>query len=108
MVRITYIDSKDVARTVEAEPGTSVMNGAQKNGIPEIEAECGGACSCASCHVYVEPPWLEKFAPMSRIEQSLLSLLETRRANSRLSCQLKVMEELEGLVVRTPAPVDLG
>ncbi len=82
------------------------MEGAKQNGVPEIEAACGGVCSCASCHVYVDPAWLDKFAPMSKIENSLLSLLEERQPNSRLSCQLRMTDELDGLIVRTPASTD--
>jgi 2Fe-2S ferredoxin len=106
LVHVTYIDSSGIARTLEMPPGMSVMEAARQNRIPEIDADCGGACSCASCHVYVEPAWLEKFAPMSKIENSLLSLLEERRPNSRLSCQLRMTLELDGLIVRTPAAIE--
>jgi ferredoxin, 2Fe-2S len=105
-VHVTYIDSSDMSRTLEVNPGISVMEAAKQSGIPEIDAECGGSCSCASCHVYVEPEWLGKFPPMSRIENSLLSLLQERRPNSRLSCQLKLTNELDGLTVRTPPASD--
>lgn len=107
-VHVTYIESSGTVRTIEANPGMSVMEVAKQNGVPEIDADCGGVCSCASCHVYVEPAWLDKFIPMSRIENSLLSLLEERRPNSRLSCQLKLTEEHDGLTVRTPRPADPG
>ena len=79
------------------------MQGAKDNQVPEILADCGGVCTCASCHVYVDPEWLGKFTPMSKNENGLLSLLEDRQSNSRLACQLKVVEGMDGLVVRTPA-----
>jgi 2Fe-2S ferredoxin len=100
-IRLTFVDSGGTPRTVEADPGLSVMQTAKANGIPEIDADCGGVCSCASCHVYVDPAWVDKFPPMSKIENTLLSLLPERQANSRLSCQLKVTEEMEGLTFRT-------
>ncbi|MFI4935956.1 MAG: 2Fe-2S iron-sulfur cluster-binding protein [Caulobacterales bacterium] len=102
--RITFVDSKGVARTVEAAPGVSVMEAATDNKVPEIETDCGGVCTCASCHVYVDPDWAGRFQPMSKNENNLLALLETRRANSRLSCQLKMTEALDGLTVHTLDP----
>lgn len=102
-IEVTYIDSAGCARMVNVAPGASVMQGAKDHDVPEILADCGGVCTCASCHVYVDPEWLGRFAPMSKNENSLLSLLEDRQANSRLSCQLKVAEGMDGLIVRTPA-----
>jgi 2Fe-2S ferredoxin len=103
-VRVTYIDSKGTERTVEGKVGQSVMEVAKHAGVPEIDADCGGVCSCASCHVYVDENWLNLFSPVSKIENSLLSLLEERRLNSRLSCQLRIAEDMNGLTVRTPEP----
>jgi 2Fe-2S ferredoxin len=100
-VHVTYIDSSGIARTLEAISGISVMEAAKQNGIPEIDADCGGVCACATCHAYVEQAWLDRFSPMSRIENSLLSLLQERQPNSRLSCQLKLTEEHNGLTIRT-------
>lgn len=105
-MRITYCDSKGVSRTVEARPGQSVMEVATQAGIPEIDTDCGGVCSCASCHVYVDEEWLDRFPPLSKNENALLSLLEERKPNSRLSCQLKASEEMDGLTVHTPAPIE--
>ena len=105
-MRITYCDSKGVSRTVEARPGQSVMEVATQAGIPEIDTDCGGVCSCASCHVYVDEEWLDRFPPISKNENALLSLLEERKPNSRLSCQLKASEEMDGLTVHTPAPIE--
>jgi len=104
-VHITYFDSKGVGRTVEAQPGQSVMEVAKEAGIPEIDADCGGVCSCASCHVYVDERWLARFPPLSENEKALLSLLDERKPNSRLSCQLRIAEDVEGLTVHTPAPI---
>lgn len=105
-VHVTYTDSSGVARTIEASPGLSVMEAAKQNEIPEIDADCGGVCACATCHVYVDQAWLDRFSPMSRIENSLLSLLQERQPNSRLSCQLKLTEQHDGLTVRTARPAD--
>jgi len=102
-VRVTYIASNGASRTIEVEAGISVMEGALQSGVPEIASDCGGVCTCAACHVYVDPEWADKFAPMSKAENGLLSLLEERRPNSRLSCQLKVTEEVDGLTVCTVA-----
>ncbi len=103
MVKITYIDDKGTSRTVDAEPGATVMEVAIKNGIPGIEAECGGACACATCHVYVDEAWREKTGPPSPMEEDMLDFGFDVRPNSRLSCQIKVTEALDGLVVTTPS-----
>ena len=102
MVKITYIDSGGTARTVEGEAGSTVMETAIKNSVPEIEAECGGACACSTCHVYVEDGWKEKTGEPSPMEEDMLDFAFDVKPNSRLSCQIKVSEDLEGLVVRTP------
>jgi len=103
MVQITFTDSEGTARTVDAEIGSTVMETAIKNDIPGIEAECGGACACATCHVYVEDGWMEKLPAMNDLERDMLDFAFDVKDNSRLSCQIKVSPELEGLVVRTPA-----
>jgi len=100
-VKVTYVASNGVSRTLELEPGVSVMQAGLDAGVPEIESDCGGACSCASCHVYVDSDWLDRIPPMSKVENSLLGLLDVRKPNSRLSCQIKASAELGGLVVRT-------
>ena len=102
MVKITYIDSGGTARTVEGEAGSTVMETAIKNSVPEIEAECGGACACSTCHVYIEEGWKEKTGEPSPMEEDMLDFAFEVKPNSRLSCQIKVTEDLEGLVVRTP------
>ena len=103
MIKITYIDSGGTARTVEGEVGSTVMETAINHGVPEIEAECGGACACATCHVYVAPEWTEKTGKASSMEEDMLDFAFEVRPNSRLSCQIKVSDELDGLVVTTPA-----
>jgi 2Fe-2S ferredoxin len=103
MVRITYIDDAGTARTVEAEEGSTVMENAVRNGIPGIEAECGGACACATCHVYVEEAWREAVGEPEPMEEDMLDFAFDVRPNSRLSCQIRVRPELDGLTVRTPA-----
>jgi ferredoxin, 2Fe-2S len=103
MVNITFIDAEGVARTVEAEPGATVMETAIRNGVPGIEAECGGACACATCHVYVDEEWREKTGAPESMEEDMLDFAFEVRPNSRLSCQIRVTEELDGLTVHTPA-----
>jgi ferredoxin, 2Fe-2S len=102
MPKITFIDSGGNTRIVEAEVGATVMEAALKNGVPEIEAECGGACACATCHVYVDEGWLEKTGGPSPMEEDMLDFGYDVKPNSRLSCQIKITDELDGLVVRTP------
>ena len=102
MAKITYIDAAGVARTVDGEIGATVMETAIKNGVPGIEAECGGACACSTCHVYVDEAWREKTGEPSPMEEDMLDFAFDVKPNSRLSCQIKVTEALDGLVVTTP------
>jgi 2Fe-2S ferredoxin len=102
MPKITLIDSGNTARTIEAEVGATVMETAIKNDVPGIEAECGGACACATCHVYVEEEWRAKTGEPSPMEEDMLDFGYDVRPSSRLSCQIKVTAELDGLVVRVP------
>jgi len=102
MAKITYIDAAGVARTVDGEVGSTVMETAIKNGVPGIEAECGGACACSTCHVYVDEAWREKTGEPSPMEEDMLDFAFEVKPNSRLSCQIKVTEALDGLVVTTP------
>ena len=103
MVKITYIDSAGTTRTVEGEAGSTVMEAAINHGVPEIEAECGGACACSTCHVYVDEAWREKVGEPSPMEEDMLDFAFEVRPNSRLSCQIKVRDDLDGLVVITPS-----
>lgn len=102
MASITFIDQDGSKRTVEAEPGSTVMEAAIRNDVPGIEAECGGACSCATCHVYVDDAWTEKVGGPEPMEEDMLDFAYDVRPTSRLSCQIKVTPALDGLVVTTP------
>jgi ferredoxin, 2Fe-2S len=102
MPKITFVDSAGTSRTVDAEAGSTVMEAAIKNSVPGIEAECGGACACATCHVYVDEAWRAKVGDAAAMEQDMLDFAYDVRPNSRLSCQIKVTGELDGLVVTTP------
>jgi 2Fe-2S ferredoxin len=102
MVKITFIDTAGTARTVEGEVGSTVMETAINNAVPGIEAECGGACACSTCHVYIDDAWREKVGEPSPMEEDMLDFAYEVKSSSRLSCQIKVSEELDGLTVRTP------
>ena len=102
MPKIKYIDDNGKEREVEVPLGWSVMECAVKNLVPGIDADCGGACACATCHVYVDPAWVGKLPPKEEMEESMLDFAQEVKPNSRLSCQLKVTPALDGLVVRTP------
>jgi 2Fe-2S ferredoxin len=103
MARITYIQHDGTQHVVEAEPGMTVMEAAVKHSIPGIAAECGGACACATCHVYVDEAWREATGNPEQMEEDMLDFAFEVRPNSRLSCQIKVVSALDGLVVTTPA-----
>jgi 2Fe-2S ferredoxin len=103
MAKIIFIEHNGTQRDVEAGPGSTVMQAALDNLVPGIVGDCGGACSCATCHTYVDAAWLDKLPPMSEEEKMLLEGSLSVEENSRLCCQLKVTAELDGLVLRTPA-----
>jgi 2Fe-2S ferredoxin len=102
MAKITYVEHDGTEHVVDVKTGLSIMEGAVKNNVPGIDADCGGACACATCHVYVDPAWVEKTGAKSAMEESMLEFAENVEENSRLSCQIKVSDELDGLVVRMP------
>jgi len=102
MVKITYVDHGGTERTVDAKVGETVMETAIKNSIPGIDADCGGACACATCHVYVDAAFMDKVGTPEDMEQSMLDFAENVQENSRLSCQIQVRDELDGLRVTTP------
>ena len=102
MPKITYIDNDGKARDVEAKVGSSIMEAAVQNMIPGIDADCGGACACATCHVYVAEDWVSKLSEKDDMEDSMLDFAEDVQENSRLSCQIIVSDELDGIVVTTP------
>lgn len=102
MAKITFIDHSGENRTVEVKPGATVMESAVTNNIPGIDGDCGGACACATCHVYVDPAWFAKTGERSTMEESMLDFASNVEETSRLSCQITVSDDLDGLVVRTP------
>lgn len=102
MPEITFIDQDGTERTVEAEIGATVMETAVNNDVPGILATCGGSCSCATCHVYVDEDWFDRLPAPQIDELDMLDTAHDLEPTSRLSCQLTVTEELDGLVVRTP------
>jgi ferredoxin, 2Fe-2S len=102
MAKITYIEFNGAEHVVDVADGLSVMEGAVQNLVPGIDGDCGGACACATCHVYVDPAWIAKTGAREEMEQSMLDFASEVKENSRLSCQIKVRPELDGLVVRMP------
>lgn len=102
MATIIFVDHEGTERSVEAKKGESVMEAAIKNSIPGIDADCGGACACATCHVYVDEAFMDKVGQPEDMEQSMLDFAENVKPNSRLSCQISVRDDLDGLKVRTP------
>ena len=103
MAKITYIEFDGTEHPVEVRNGLSVMEGAIKNNVPGIDADCGGACACATCHVYVDEEWRAATGEPQPMEEDMLDFASDVRPNSRLSCQIRVKPEFDGLVVRTPA-----
>lgn len=99
MPKIIYHASDGKVHEVEVDTGYTVMEGAIDNNVPGIVAECGGACACATCHSYIDDKWLEKLPPMEDMEDAMLESALDRRENSRLTCQIEVTNELDGLVV---------
>ena len=102
MAKITYIEHGGTEHHVDVPAGLSVMDGAKRFTIPGIEGDCGGACACATCHVYVEGGWYERLPQPEELEQEMLDFAFDVKGNSRLSCQIKVDDSLDGLIVRTP------
>ena len=102
MAKITYTDQKGNSKTINIDNGLSVMEGAIQNNIPGIDADCGGSMACATCHVYVEEKWLDKLPKAEDGEIDMIDMAFEPKKNSRLSCQLIVSDELDGLQVRTP------
>ena len=102
MAKITYKDFQGNSKTLEIENGLSVMEGAIQNDITGIDADCGGAMACATCHVYVEESWFNKIPKAEDAEVDMIDMAYEPKKNSRLSCQLIISDELDGLVVTTP------
>ena len=102
MPKITYQDKQGNSKTIEVENGLTVMEGAIQNDIPGIDADCGGSMACATCHVYVEEKWFNKLSKAEEAEIDMIDMAYEPKKNSRLSCQLIVSNELDGLIVTTP------
>ena len=102
MAKITFIQPDGKSQTVDAVPGNTVMEAAKLNSIAGIEAECGGACACATCHVYIDAAWRDKAGKPGDMEEDMLDFAFDVREESRLACQIKVTAELDGLVVKVP------
>ena len=103
MIKINFIDRTGTHHQLEASVGHSVMEVAVRNGIAGIDAQCGGACSCATCHVYVDAQWTDHVPPVTVTEEMMLEFVEDQRPESRLACQLMIDEALDGLTVKIPA-----
>ena len=102
MAKILFIDHAGASREVEAKNGTSIMEAAVQNMIPGIDADCGGACACATCHIYVDEAFLDKLKDKDDMEDSMLDFAENVQDNSRLSCQILMNDDLDGIKVTTP------
>ncbi|GAN76081.1 2Fe-2S iron-sulfur cluster-binding protein [Acidisphaera rubrifaciens] len=102
MPKVTYIEHDGTPHAIDVPVGLSVMRGAVDNNVPGIDADCGGECACATCHVYVDEAWLAKLPPQGEQETSMLGFAATAQPNSRLSCQIEMTAALDGLVVRMP------
>ena len=102
MPKVIYIEYNGKQHEVEVEKGLSIMEGAIQNGIPGIDGDCGGACACATCHVYVNEEWLDKLSDQNESEKDMLDFAFETKSNSRLSCQLMLDDKHNGIVVNLP------
>jgi 2Fe-2S ferredoxin len=102
MPKITYIEHSGTPHTVDVPVGLTVMEGAVNNNIPGIDADCGGACACSTCHAYVNPDWVAKLPPREDMELDMLDFAYEPNERSRLTCQIKVTPEMDGLVLQLP------
>ena len=103
MPKITYIEHNGKSHEIELSNELSVMEGALQNNIPGIDADCGGSCACATCHVYVDEKWFDKLPKKESAEEDMLDMAYEPKKNSRLSCQITVEDSLDGLVVKMPS-----
>ena len=103
MAKITYITSDEKLHEIDVQNGLTVMEGAVQNDIPGIDADCGGGMACATCHVYVQDKWLNKLPKKEDGEEDMLDMAFEPKQNSRLSCQLVVSDDLDGLIVNIPS-----
>jgi len=103
MAKITYIEHTGKSHTIDVPDGLTVMEGAVQNNIPGIDADCGGACACATCHVYVDENWFDKLNKIEDTERDMLDVAFEPNKFSRLGCQITVSDDLNGLVVKMPS-----
>jgi len=102
MPKIVFIEPGGGRREITAPPGITLMEAARQHGVQGVIAQCGGACACATCHVYIDPSWLAKLGPREEMEEAMLEIAWEPRGNSRLSCQIQITGELDGLQVTVP------
>lgn len=102
MPKIIFTSPDGSQKIVDTSPGKSLMQAAVQNGVPGIEADCGGSCACATCHVYVDDEWMERLPPARAAERDMLEFALDARDNSRLTCQIPVTDELDGLILHVP------
>lgn len=102
MAKVIFVDYEGVEREVDAKAGESLMEAAVNNDVPGIDADCGGACACATCHVFVDPNWFDRVGKPGDLESEMLDVADEVRETSRLSCQIEISNELDGLRVETP------
>jgi len=103
MAKITYIEHNGTEHVIDVPAGMTVMEGARDNNVPGIDADCGGACACSTCHAYIDPAWVEKIPPKEAMEEDMLDFAwQPNPETSRLTCQIKVTEDMDGLIVRLP------
>jgi len=103
MPKVTFFEHNGTRHDVDATAGLSLMRAAVDHNVPGIDADCGGACACATCHVYVMPEWFERTGARTEMEESMLSFAAVTQDNSRLACQIEVSAALDGIVVHLPA-----
>ena len=103
MAKITYIEHNKKSHDIEVSNGLTVMEGAVQNNIPGIDADCGGSCACATCHVYVDEKWFSKLSNKEDAEEDMLDMAFEPNKSSRLTCQITVIDDLDGLVVKMPS-----
>lgn len=102
MTKISFVEHDGTRHEVEADTGSTIMEAALRNNVPGIVAECGGACTCATCHCYIDDKWVEAVGGPSAMEEDMLDFAYDVKESSRLSCQVKISEPLEGLIVHIP------
>ena len=103
MPKVTYIEHNGKSHEIEVAKGLTVMEGAVQNNIPGIDADCGGSCACATCHVYVDEKWFNKLSKKESAEEDMLDMASEPNQFSRLTCQISVTDDLDGLVVKMPS-----